>query len=209
MDEKDFFAEIAAAPDDEAPKLLFADWLEERGDPRADFIRAAVRGAEHLDLRRAMGVKLSIHPEQLIRDAGLPSNLRCAFAADCAERVLPLFEENFPDDDRLRQAIEAARSESPNANSVSWRAYSAARLAQSVADALQPQLATLFEQAFPDGMIGATSQEGRREVSDAYWDLDRLVKKLISRAFAARSAAAAARSVYCSDDFLQSAKFAD
>jgi hypothetical protein len=33
-----------------------------------------------------------------------------AWAADCAERVLPYFEEAFPDDDRPRKAIEAARA---------------------------------------------------------------------------------------------------
>lgn len=31
------------------------------------------------------------------------------WAADCAERVLPYFEEKFPDDDRPRKAIDAAR----------------------------------------------------------------------------------------------------
>ena len=32
------------------------------------------------------------------------------FAADCAERVLPIFERKCPDDDRPREAIEAARA---------------------------------------------------------------------------------------------------
>lgn len=32
------------------------------------------------------------------------------WASDCAERVLPLFEEHYPEDDRPRKAIEAARS---------------------------------------------------------------------------------------------------
>jgi len=32
------------------------------------------------------------------------------FAADCAERVLPIFEKAFPGDDRPRRAIEAARA---------------------------------------------------------------------------------------------------
>ena len=31
------------------------------------------------------------------------------FAADCAERVLPIYETQFPDDDRPARAIEAAR----------------------------------------------------------------------------------------------------
>ena len=32
------------------------------------------------------------------------------FAADCAERVLPIFERAYPTDDRPSKAIEAARS---------------------------------------------------------------------------------------------------
>ncbi len=32
------------------------------------------------------------------------------WAADCAERVLPYFEEKRPEDDRPRKAIEAARA---------------------------------------------------------------------------------------------------
>lgn len=32
-----------------------------------------------------------------------------AWAAECAERVLPYFEERYPDDDRPRKAIEAVR----------------------------------------------------------------------------------------------------
>ena len=31
------------------------------------------------------------------------------WSADCAERVLPLFEESFPDDDRPRKALHACR----------------------------------------------------------------------------------------------------
>ena len=37
-------------------------------------------------------------------------HLLALWAADCAEHVLPLFEEERPDDDRPRQAIEAARA---------------------------------------------------------------------------------------------------
>ena len=32
------------------------------------------------------------------------------FAADCAERVLPIFEKAYPNDDRPRKAIEAGRA---------------------------------------------------------------------------------------------------
>lgn len=53
-----------------------------------------------------------------------------AWAADCAERVLPLFEQGKPEDRRPRKAIEAARA---------WAAgdipVSAARGASSAANA--------------------------------------------------------------------------
>jgi len=44
--------------------------------------------------------------EVLMRDR----RAQAAWAADCAERVLPLLEDVFPGDDRPRKAIEAARA---------------------------------------------------------------------------------------------------
>jgi uncharacterized protein (TIGR02996 family) len=45
-----FLAAIAAAPADDLPRLVFADWLDENGDPeRAAFIRAQVRRAAEWD----------------------------------------------------------------------------------------------------------------------------------------------------------------
>jgi uncharacterized protein (TIGR02996 family) len=37
--EQAFLAEIADNPADDAPRLIFADWLEERGDLRAELLR--------------------------------------------------------------------------------------------------------------------------------------------------------------------------
>ena len=34
-----FLAAIRQDPDDDTPRLVYADWLEERGDPRAEFLR--------------------------------------------------------------------------------------------------------------------------------------------------------------------------
>src|SRR5689334_13851092 len=41
MDDRSaLLAAIVAAPDDDAPRLVYADWLDEHGDPdRAEFIR--------------------------------------------------------------------------------------------------------------------------------------------------------------------------
>lgn len=37
--ERALLEEIAEHPDDDMPRLIYADWLEERGSPRAEFIR--------------------------------------------------------------------------------------------------------------------------------------------------------------------------
>jgi uncharacterized protein (TIGR02996 family) len=44
-DEEAFLRAIAQAPDDDAPRLVYADWLDERGDPRADYVRVVTRAA--------------------------------------------------------------------------------------------------------------------------------------------------------------------
>jgi len=38
-DEAGFLAAITAAPNDAVPRLIYADWLEERGDPRNELVR--------------------------------------------------------------------------------------------------------------------------------------------------------------------------
>jgi uncharacterized protein (TIGR02996 family) len=40
--EEAFWAAIAAAPDDDLPKLMFADWLDDRGDSRGACLRWVV-----------------------------------------------------------------------------------------------------------------------------------------------------------------------
>jgi uncharacterized protein (TIGR02996 family) len=40
-----FLRAILDEPDDDVHRLVYADWLEERGDPRGEFIRAQVRAA--------------------------------------------------------------------------------------------------------------------------------------------------------------------
>jgi uncharacterized protein (TIGR02996 family) len=42
-EDHDFIRQILAAPDDDAPRLAYADWLERQGDPdRAEFIRRQI-----------------------------------------------------------------------------------------------------------------------------------------------------------------------
>jgi uncharacterized protein (TIGR02996 family) len=43
VEEEAFLRAISAAPDDSTVRLVYADWLEERGDPKAEFVRLQVR----------------------------------------------------------------------------------------------------------------------------------------------------------------------
>src|ERR1700722_3776040 len=41
-DEASFLEAIISEPDDDSLRLIFADWLDERGDPRGKFIRVQI-----------------------------------------------------------------------------------------------------------------------------------------------------------------------
>src|SRR5438132_275740 len=69
MHDDAFLRTIAAAPDDDAPRLVYADWLEERGDAGA----AALARSEHV--RGLHGLDLSFNSlsnggVQVLLDAG-------------------------------------------------------------------------------------------------------------------------------------------
>src|SRR5262249_53102359 len=77
--EEELLATIDASPDDDAPRLAHADWLENNGDrERAEFIRAQlddeeVDGSAYTDgLPRVPGMKWDCrrgHPEQVTFDS--------------------------------------------------------------------------------------------------------------------------------------------
>ncbi len=81
--EADLLAAIAARPDDDEPRLLYADVLLERGDPRGELIavqcartaaeRAAApgSGADRSALRRREAELLAAHEERWREEAGL------------------------------------------------------------------------------------------------------------------------------------------
>src|SRR4051812_25019677 len=57
MDDSPFLAAIRAHPDDDGPRLAYADWLDEHGDAdRAEFIRVQCR-------RHAQTVADPFHPD--------------------------------------------------------------------------------------------------------------------------------------------------
>jgi len=53
--------------------------------------------------------KVVVRQARLVRRLKWDERVARLFACDCAERVLPLFEAEYPEDDRPRRAIETAR----------------------------------------------------------------------------------------------------
>ena len=48
IDEASFVEEIRRSPDDITPRLIYADFLEDNGDPRGEFIRIQCQLSEML-----------------------------------------------------------------------------------------------------------------------------------------------------------------
>src|SRR5579884_1340778 len=84
-----FLVAILAAPDDDAPRLVYADHLEERGDPRGEFIRVQCELARlpegdrrRKDLERKERVLLAEHGEEWagpVQDLVVQSEFRRGF----------------------------------------------------------------------------------------------------------------------------------
>ena len=45
-DDEAFVRMVVDSPGDDLPRLVYADWLQERGDPRGDYLRAELDWAE-------------------------------------------------------------------------------------------------------------------------------------------------------------------
>ena len=69
------------------------------------------------------------------------------WAADCAERALPLFERTAPNDDRVRRAIEGTRSFVLDGNrtrelrALCWSTYAAVRSSDNLTESLAARAA--------------------------------------------------------------------
>ena len=74
-EEKAFLATLRACPADDTARLVYADWLEERGDCRGEFLRvavaartAAITGADlHRQLHRLDELRPAVAPEWILQ----------------------------------------------------------------------------------------------------------------------------------------------
>jgi len=82
----------------------------------------------------------TVGPIEILEPLNWNERIARLFAADCAEHVLHIFERHYPNDDRPRKAIEAARKFANGETSVkeleraSAAAYNAANAADAAAD---------------------------------------------------------------------------
>jgi uncharacterized protein (TIGR02996 family) len=83
-----FLSAIMAAPDDDTPRLIYADWLEERGNPRGEFIRLQIALATSVPAAERMAV--------LVRAQQLLAEHQVEWAGDIPRRVAEFhFERGF------------------------------------------------------------------------------------------------------------------
>jgi uncharacterized protein (TIGR02996 family) len=87
-----FLHDISAHPDDDAPRLIYADWLDEHNDPRGEFIRiqCALAQLSDEDPRRW---PLEQREQELLHEHGrkwLPSGIggsQCVFRRGFVEEI--------------------------------------------------------------------------------------------------------------------------
>ena len=150
----------------------------------ATVYRAEVRGAV------IVGEDKVVAEEARLIGSRLNWNVKTArlFAADCAERVLPLFECEQPKDDRPRKAIEAARAFAQGLiNDAAWAAARAAAreaawdaagdAAWAAAWAAAGEAARAAAWAAAGDAAWAAAGDAARE-AEQHWQTDRLVAYL-------------------------------
>lgn len=107
--EHDFQKAIKAAPDDDAPRLIFADWLEEQGDPRAfderKFValRRVLENPDDIEMRKEYGGVLEAHGRRFTAKYG---DEALAFMVQCVIPEMEIRRGNAEDSERrLREEL--------------------------------------------------------------------------------------------------------
>lgn len=128
---------VLAAPDDLTPRLLLADWLNERSDPRANKVRKHCEtGDIYLRSYTMAGDGAGRPPSVafLILQM-IPQPLAIEFGCRCADRVTPVFHREWRNDMRPDQILAAVRSWLQGEQTKKWINQLAWRMADVVDDA--------------------------------------------------------------------------
>jgi uncharacterized protein (TIGR02996 family) len=100
-DDEDFIGAIVDAPGDDAPRLVYADWLDERDDPRGAYLRALVVWARQGSLDTQKLESESLDPVWVARISRPPLGICCVSTrfedadASVTEADVRSFEKRF------------------------------------------------------------------------------------------------------------------
>lgn len=121
------------------------------------------------------------------------------WATECAEHVLPYFEENYPEDDRPRKAIEAGRAwvcdkiPTSKARAAAFAAHAAARAAEDIVACAAARsaghaaaTAHVAGHAHHAADYAVTAAEAAGVANEREWQYQRLPEHLYSIAFPTR-----------------------
>jgi len=77
-----------------------------------EVVKGLFSGRIYLNAKQILDLDISIADKfwAVLREELIPAEILYEFGCQCAERVLPIWEEKYPDDDRPRKAIEAKRA---------------------------------------------------------------------------------------------------
>ncbi len=145
--------------------------------------------------------KIVVREARLIRKcSGWNETTARLFAADCAERVLPIFERQHPDDNRPRKCIEAARAYARGeidaaARAAAWAAawdaaWAAAGAAARAAAWAAARDAAWYAAGYAAAAGGAARDAARAAAGDAEqeWQRKRLLEYLTNNGQTAKAA---------------------
>src|SRR5215212_5720776 len=92
--ESRYLQSVREAPADDAPRLGYADWLEEQGDPRGEFIRVQCQlatmdenDAQHEALMRREHELLEKHEKQWVRNLHIRNLVYASFVRGFIEKI--------------------------------------------------------------------------------------------------------------------------
>jgi uncharacterized protein (TIGR02996 family) len=115
-DDRDFIRAIAADPADNTLRLVYADWLEERGDGRAEFLRleAELAGKEARDRQRLLesrrlDIHVAVDPRRYL--AWLEETGGTRAECEHIEDELLALEQRFLQHGAMRLRLDALRKE--------------------------------------------------------------------------------------------------
>ncbi len=143
-----FISAIAASPDDDLPKLVFADWLDEHGEgARAEFIRLQIAVRNEADQSPPVTDAKKLARIRVLFLANYRDWLRPVY--DALAEPLPVFEEALPKPTLLGRLVRGLRNLGRTPERTS-----------DVSLSVSPEALSYFRSGRPSGLGSVVFQDG-------------------------------------------------